>query len=175
MAHAQKNLLLHRDIKPPNILINDNYDVSVTDWGLSLVKYSTKVTQNTTTVQSLWYRSPEHLLFNIDEMNNDTIDMWSVGIMMIEMITNHAGIISGDTEKSILLKLIECLGFPTNEKILRLLDCHYIINKKSYHYNINIDYVKEKCLQCHLSDDCIDFITKLLQWSHQTGLILCRH
>ena len=167
LAHAQKNLLLHRDIKPSNILINDNYDVTVTDWGLSLVKYSGSVIKNTATVQSLWYRAPEHLLLNIDEMNNDTMDMWSVGIMMIEMITNYIGIIGGDSEASTLLKLIECLGFPTDKKMVQLLDKHYNINKKSY-YNININYIRDTCDLFCISDDCddcIDFITKLLQWS----------
>jgi serine/threonine protein kinase len=118
LAHAQKNLLLHRDIKPTNILMDDNYNVSVTDWGMSLVKYSDYATKNTSIVQTLWYRSPEHLLHNVDEMNNDTIDMWSVGIMMIEMITNCIGVISENLEKPMLLKLIKYLGFPKINTIM---------------------------------------------------------
>ena len=161
LAHAQTKLVLHRDIKPENILINDDYKIAVTDWGSALIQYSEQIKKSQDLVQTLQYRSPEHLLRDIDGMNNNTIDMWSVGIMMMQIITGGSNMFKGETESDQIEKIAKKLGSPKQEKIKKLLENRYGICEILQSSAI----IQNKCKEKNLSDDCVDFITRLLEWS----------
>ena len=51
LAMAQDNMIIHRDIKPQNILINADYDVAVADWGISIATIFGNISNDTKTIQ----------------------------------------------------------------------------------------------------------------------------
>ena len=80
--------ILHRDLKPRNILVNTNCDLKICDFGLSradiplLQSHSVMLTDYITT---RWYRAPEVLLSW--KKYSSAIDVWSVGCILAEMIS----------------------------------------------------------------------------------------
>ena len=84
LVHCYSRKILHRDIKPQNILIFDNYFVKLCDFGLARPS-GIPAKQYSNGVITLWYRPPDILLGN----NNYThvCDMWGVGCILAELIS----------------------------------------------------------------------------------------
>lgn len=168
LAEAQKNGIIHRDVKPHNILINENYKLVLSDWGLSIVLYAEHLKKSTRLVQTLWYRCPEHLLNDIETMNNNTIDMWSIGIIMIELITGQLGFIGTNDEEKCIEKLIKILGIPKNERILKLINKKF--GSSILTTNKIVNFFDTFKIKYNLSNECIDFIIRLLEWDSKNRL-----
>lgn len=109
--HSKK--ILHRDLKPQNILIDTNLNVKVADFGLSRT-YSIPIKQYTREVLTLWYRSPELILGT--EYYSTGIDMWSIGCIFGELFLKKPMFI-GDAEINQLFKIFEVLGLPNDENL----------------------------------------------------------
>ena len=76
--------ILHRDLKPGNLLVTDSNIVKIADFGLAR-GCGIPVTNYSNEVVTLWYRPPDVLLGNVDYMM--TIDVWSIGCIFAEMIS----------------------------------------------------------------------------------------
>lgn len=117
LAKAQNHFILHRDLKPSNILVSINdknqiVKVDIIDWGLSRFFYSKKLKDNFNYVQTLWYRSPEQILkFNTD---NASLDMWSVGIIALELIKGYHGVFNCQKSNDQLQRYIYTFYDPDN-------------------------------------------------------------
>ncbi|OMJ24721.1 Cyclin-dependent kinase 11B [Smittium culicis] len=83
VAFLHDNWILHRDLKTSNLLMNNEGQIKVADFGLAR-KYSSPLGQMTQLVVTLWYRAPE-LLFGAKEYST-AVDMWSVGCIFAELI-----------------------------------------------------------------------------------------
>ena len=59
IAHAHQNHIIHRDIKPQNILIDEHGHVKITDFGIALALSATSITQTNSVLGSVHYLSPE--------------------------------------------------------------------------------------------------------------------
>lgn len=102
LQHAHKNHIVHRDIKPQNILVSDEGILKVTDFGIAHAATSSTLTMTTTAIGSVHYFSPEQARGGyIDEKS----DLYSLGIVMYEMITGTLPF-TGDSSVSIALKHI---------------------------------------------------------------------
>ncbi|NXK72413.1 CDK3 kinase, partial [Amazona guildingii] len=106
-CHAHR--VIHRDLKPPNLLINEAGVIKLADFGLAR---AFGVPQRTYTheVVTLWYRAPEILLGC--KYYSTPVDIWSVGCIFAEMVTGKA-LFPGDSEIDQLFRIFHTLGTPT--------------------------------------------------------------
>ena len=86
ISHAHKNHIIHRDIKPQNILVSDTGIIKVTDFGIAKATSSNTVTSTATAMGSVHYISPEQAK---GRFCDEKSDIYSLGITMYEMVTGH--------------------------------------------------------------------------------------
>lgn len=109
-CHA--NRILHRDLKPQNLLIDQRLRLKIADFGLARA-YTVPVPKYTHEVVTVWYRAPEILLGSA--LYSVPVDMWSVGCVMGEMATG-APLFAGDSEIDTIFKVFQKLGTPSTEQ-----------------------------------------------------------
>ena len=110
---AHKAHIVHRDIKPHNIVLNKNMVAKVTDFGIAKIQNTTSATITSfgTTMGSVHYFSPEHAKGGyIDEKS----DLYSLGVVMYEMATGRVPF-DGDSPVSVALKQIQDEPVPPIE------------------------------------------------------------
>ncbi len=100
--HAHRNGIVHRDIKPQNILVDRDGQVKVADFGIARLKTSqtTKLDPTGSAMGSVHYLSPEQAR---GEVADEQSDLYSVGIVLYEMLTGHVPF-DGETTISVALK-----------------------------------------------------------------------
>ena len=100
--HAHRNGIVHRDIKPQNILVDRSGEVKVADFGIARLKASdnTRIDADGSALGSVHYLSPEQAQ---GEVADEQSDLYSVGIVLYEMLTGHVPF-DGETTVSVALK-----------------------------------------------------------------------
>ncbi|CAG9818523.1 unnamed protein product [Phaedon cochleariae] len=112
LAYCHKRRVLHRDVKPQNLLISECGELKLADFGLARAKSVPSHTYSHEVV-TLWYRPPDVLLGSTEY--STSLDMWGVGCIFVEMLTGMA-IFPGvrDTYDQ-LDKIFKVLGTPTED------------------------------------------------------------
>lgn len=108
-CHA--NFVLHRDIKPNNLLISSSGEIKLADFGLAR-SFSDPYRIMTSNVITRWYRPPE-LLFGAKHYSG-AVDIWSVGLVFAELIL-RTPYIAGDTELHQVNLICQAIGTPTED------------------------------------------------------------
>ncbi|RXM97817.1 Cyclin-dependent kinase 14 [Acipenser ruthenus] len=87
LSYTHQRYILHRDLKPQNLLISDTGELKLADFGLARAKSVPSHTYSNEVV-TLWYRPPDVLLGSTDY--STSLDMWGVGCIFVEMIQGIA-------------------------------------------------------------------------------------
>lgn len=158
LEHAHKNQIIHRDIKPHNIILTKEGVAKVADFGIARAITSSTITQIEDTMGSVHYLSPEQARGGFV---NEKSDLYSLGIVMYEMVTGEVPF-KGDTSVAVALQHLQAEVIPPieintllpknlNSIILKLLNkapddryadtSHLIsdLNKAYLELDVNID------------------------------------
>ena len=135
LKHAHTNKIIHRDIKPHNIMITDEGIAKVADFGIAKAASSSTINNTSNVIGSVHYFSPEQARGGyVDEKS----DIYSLGVVMYEMVT---GVVPFDADNhiSVAMKHIQDAVVPPSQKI------SYISVSKG------LEAVILKCLEKHQS------------------------
>jgi cyclin-dependent kinase len=108
VTYCHHHRVLHRDLKPQNLLINREGDLKLADFGLARA-FGIPVRSYTHEVVTLWYRAPDVLLGS--RKYSTPIDIWSIGCIFAEMVNGKPSF-TGTSEETQLETIFRQLGSP---------------------------------------------------------------
>jgi cell division cycle 2-like protein len=112
VAYLHENILMHRDLKTENILINTTGQLKICDFGLSRAfNPEGRMKTYTPVVITLWYRPPELLLGPC--AYSCEVDQWSVGCIFAELVRSSV-LFAGNGEVDQVDKIFSIMGSPTD-------------------------------------------------------------
>ena len=103
LQHAHDNGIIHRDIKPQNVLIHSDGHVKVADFGIARMTGGATIGKGDTVVGSVHYSSPEQASGGVVEA---TSDIYSTGVVMYEMLTGRVPFV-GDTPVAVAMQHLQ--------------------------------------------------------------------
>ncbi|GMH24279.1 hypothetical protein Nepgr_026122 [Nepenthes gracilis] len=131
LNHCHSHGILHRDIKGSNLLIDNNGNLKIADFGLASLYDPCQSHPLTSRVVTLWYRPPELLLGA--NYYGKAIDLWSTGCILAELYARKP-IMPGRTEVEQLHKIFKLCGSPSEEYWKRSKLPHATIFKPQHPY-----------------------------------------
>eukprot|EP00941_MAST-03F_sp_MAST-3F-sp1_P003219 g3219.t1 len=108
VAYCHANRVVHRDIKPQNLLIDKKGNIKLADFGLARA-FGVPMRTYTHEVVTLWYRPPEILLGQ--KVYGTPVDLWSIGCIFAEL-SNGTALFPGDSEIDQLHRIFRVFGCP---------------------------------------------------------------
>ena len=157
MEYIHKHKVLHRDLKPQNLLITKDNVLKIADFGLAR-GYGIPVKNYTHEVVTLWYRAPDVLLGS--KTYGTTVDLWSIGCIFAEMVTGKP-LFMGKSESDQLKKIFKVRGTPSDSY------CGCLRELPEWGVNDNVfDSYDEVDIRKHvpnLDEDGIDLLMKFVQ------------
>ncbi|KAI1306282.1 Mitogen-activated protein kinase 14 [Halotydeus destructor] len=145
--------IIHRDLKPSNIAVNEDCELKILDFGLARQAEA----EMTGYVATRWYRAPEIMLNWMHY--NQTVDIWSVGCIMAELITSK-NIFPGTDHIDQLLRIMTLCGTPDEEFMKK------ITSEDARNYIKSIPVMKKRNLKeifKGANPDAVDLLERMLE------------
>jgi len=157
--------VIHRDMKPSNLLLNSECLLKVADFGLARLmdapkEDGTKTQVLTDYVATRWYRAPEILLGS--NSYTKAVDLWSIGCILGELLGNKA-MFPGTSTMNQIDKILDVLGSPTSDD-LKSIESDYAAQMME---NLP-EYLRKNGLDAlypDADDDSMDLLKKLLTFN----------
>lgn len=153
MKYVHSAGIIHRDLKPSNIAVNEDCELRILDFGLA------RPTENEMTgyVATRWYRAPEIML---NWMHYTlTVDIWSVGCIMAEMLTGKT-LFPGSDHIDQLTRILNVCGTPDEETLNK------ITSEEARNYIRSMKYMEKKNFSEYFKGAnplAIDLLEKMLE------------
>lgn len=168
MKYVHSAQVIHRDLKPRNLLVNSNCDLKICDFGLARVRFSDKswVCPMTEYVCTRWYRAPEVLCSWTDY--SGAIDVWSIGCILAELLTRKPLYPGHNTQHQLDL-IIGLLGSPEGEELMK------IPNEKCQKFIQSLGQTRGKEFAqtfAEHSANAQDFLAKTLRWDPESRMTI---
>jgi serine/threonine protein kinase len=157
--HCHYHRVLHRDLKPQNILINlEGPILKLADFGLART-YGIPVRKYTQDVVTLWYRAPEILLGCAQYSTQ--VDMWSVGCIFAELVTGRA-LFQGDTDENQIKVIFSSLGPPDVKQWPQVVN---LSGYRSEMQNYSGKSIRELVKGLEDDEEGLDLLTQMLAYN----------
>lgn len=162
---CHEHAVVHRDLKPQNVLIDTRTQrLVIADFGLARI-FSMPLKVYTHEVVTLWYRPPEILLGQ--KKYGPSTDIWSLGCIHAEMATGQA-LFQGDSEIDTIFQIFRVMGTPTEDVwpgVTRLQDW-----KSKFPRWRDTHFDKVRRLAPHLGEDGMEVLRSCLRYEHTERL-----
>lgn len=150
VLHAHEHNIIHRDIKPQNVLVKDDGTIKITDFGIALAHDAVQLTQNDAVLGSAHYLAPETTR---GETPTNQVDIYALGVVFYELLTGSVPF-RGDNPVQIAMKhLRESIPSvkefnPTLPQSVENIILHATVKNKGYRYQSAKEmlYDLEHCL-----------------------------
>ena len=164
IAFCHEQRVLHRDLKPQNLLINARGELKLADFGLARA-FGIPVKLYTHEVVTLWYRAPDVLLGS--RRYSTPIDIWSAGCILAEMLRGSP-LLPGKNIQDQFFRICELIGIPTDSSLPGLMDLPLIAENK-----IRLPSAADEIapppelgtIVPELSEDGLELLTKMLKYN----------
>jgi serine/threonine protein kinase len=154
IKYCHSKRILHRDLKPQNLLIDKNGAIKLGDFGLARA-FGIPIKTLTHEILTLWYRAPEILLGQKEY--STPVDMWSVGLIFYEM-AHRKPLFAGDSEIDQIFKIFQMYGTPTEKEWVGITKLPY--------YKLNFPQFKGRGIRkynTNIDEKGVDLLEKMLQ------------
>ncbi|KAL9653814.1 hypothetical protein ABK040_012875 [Willaertia magna] len=174
--------IMHRDVKPENLLLSSDCDVKLTDFGLARGVHEEEIISaspmtkeavetlskmSTNAMCSRWYRAPE-LLLNCDVVNRKTLDIWSVGCTFVEMLNKGEILFEGNGTIDQIKRIISILGKPNDEDVFSSeVAKKYLNNLKLTPNEVFSNGIAEyfEKMKINVDKDALDLLAKMFDFN----------
>jgi len=153
---CHKNHVLHRDLKPQNLLINKTGELKLADFGLARFN-GIPVARLSSQVVTLWYRAPDVLLGS--HKYTSSIDIWAIGCIFAEMVTSRP-LFRGSDDKDQIKAIFKKMGTPSEKSWPGLKDLSGAKDQNWKLYNS----IPFRDLVPGMDDSAYDLLDKMLRY-----------
>lgn len=161
LKYVHSAQLIHRDLKPSNIAVNEDCELKILDFGLARPTDE----EMTGYVATRWYRAPEIMLNWMHY--NMTVDIWSVGCIMAELLTGKP-LFPGTDHIDQLTRIMALVGTPDNKLLAK------ITSDEARRYIKSLPKMKKKDLKkvfgSYATSLAIDLLEKMLDLDPDTRI-----
>jgi len=155
VAFCHDRRVLHRDLKPQNLLINKDGELKLADFGLARA-FGIPVRSYTHEVVTLWYRAPDVLMGS--RKYSTPVDLWSVGCIFGEMASSRP-LFPGTSDHDQLMRIFKVLGTPSEETWPTMAELPEYRGDFPQHDPVSFATVAPK-----LCTDGLDLLTQMLRY-----------
>lgn len=197
VEHAHSRQVIHRDIKPQNIIVRNDGTVKLTDFGIAIAQNAAQLTQTNSIMGSVHYLAPE---IAKGYPATDQSDIYSLGILMFELLSGHVpfaadsavnialmhmedkipsirGIVGSDVNQAIENIILKATAKNKNnryqsahEMLVDLVDCQYRANEAAF--QVEDDFIDEDAKTKIMEKGDFDKLSNNKMSNKKKGLII---